>query len=259
MIQIYTRLLFTWLCCGICTAPVMAVEMEPSLGAIFPMEVEGESVVTSYQVLLNKTVVLPEGTLLRCCFQMPEEDSADVKKKEKKNSIENTFSRKPIKVTSKDENFNPYREAVKERAFQTVWTNPDLFRGYFYKVQPDRYYVVYQTPGSDSPSFAQFFFPEGLFLVSDGDSIQVLSTEVDSRAARAGFQPGDTIHALEALELEGDLKRFLAHYLTVLQQNKLKGKNLEFSVSPPGSEERIRREIKLPLSIHSDPFGPIGG
>jgi len=223
------------------------------------MQVEGESVITSYQVLLNKTVVLPQGTLLRCCFQMPEENSADVKKKEKKNSLENTFSRKPIKVSSKDENFNPYREAVKDRAFKTVWTNPDLFRGYFYKVQPDRYYVVYQTPGSDSPSFAQFFFPEGMFLVSDGNTIHVLSVEVDSRATKAGFQPGDRIHSLEGLEFEGDLKRFLNHYLNVVKQNKVKGKNLVFNVSAKDSSERIAREIKLPMSINSDPFGPIGG
>lgn len=235
------------------------MEMEPSLGAVFPMTVEGDSIITTKSVLLNKTVVLPQGTILRCCFQMPEKDSADLKKKQKKNSIEQTFSRKPIKVSNKQEDYDPYREAIKDRAFQTVWNNPDLFRGYFYKVDPARYYLVYQLPGSPVPAFAQFFFPEGLFLVSDGTHIEVLSIEPASRSDAAGFQVGDRIHVLEGLELKGDLKRFLSHYLTSLKQNKLKGQPLQFSVSPAEStEKRVIREIRLPLSIHADPFGPIG-
>jgi len=244
-----------WLamCCAIPT-PIQGKDMEPSLGAIFPMEALGESVTTSYHVLLNKTVILPKDTILRCCFQMPEDNSADVRKKEKKNTLENTFSRKPIKVTNKDENYNPYREAVKDRAFQTVWSDPDLFRGYFYKVQSDRYFLVYHVPGADNPTFAQFFFPEGLFLVSDGEHVQVLSVQIESRGAAAGFKAGDRIHALEGLELKGDL-----NYLSVVKKNKLQSAGLEFSVIPKGSEEPTVREIKLPLSIHSDPFSPIGG
>ncbi|MEM6885832.1 MAG: hypothetical protein AAF571_12435 [Verrucomicrobiota bacterium] len=237
----------------------LATDMEPSLGSIFPLALKDESVKTANHILLNKTVILPEGTTLRCCFQMPEENSADVKKKEKKNNLENTFSRKPIKVSSKDENFNPYREAVKERAFQTVWTNPDLFRGYFHKVQAERYYLVYQLPGSDAATFAQFFFPEGLFLASDGEYIRVLSVQIDSRGAQAGFLPGDRIHALEDLELKGDLKLFINHYLSTVKKNKLKGVGLSFQVSPKESDDKINREVKLPLSLHSDPFGPIGG
>lgn len=232
--------------------------MTPSVGETFPLILQEESVLSSKRVLLNKQTVLPAGTLLRCCFQMPEKNSADLKRKQKKNSIENTFSRKPIKVTSKNEDFDPYREAVKDRAFKTIWKQPDLFRGYFYKVDASRYYLVYQLPGAETPAFAQFFFPEGLFLCAAEGQIEVLSVQVGSRAEAAGFSAGDRVHSLEDIELNGDLKLFLSHYHRILKKNKLSGKGLNFQVSPLDGTEVVTREIKLPLSISSDPFGPIG-
>ncbi len=232
--------------------------MEPSLGSIFPMTQSGESVITTRSVLLNKQTILPQGTILRCCFQMPEKNSADLKKKEKKNSIENTFSRKPIKVNNKDEDYDPYAEAVKDRAFKTTWSNPDLFRGYFYKVAPTSYYLVYQVSEADEAAFAQFFFPEGLFLASDGETIEVLSVQAGSRGAESGFLAGDQIHWLDDVEFKGDLKLFLSHYLSLSKKNKLSGESLNFQVSIKDSSEKVVRKIDLPLSIHSDPFGPIG-
>jgi hypothetical protein len=236
---------------------LLADEMEPSLGLSFPMTAEGEAVVTTKAVLINKQTILPVGSLLRCCFQMPESNSADVKKKEKKNNLENTFSRKPIKVTSKDNDFNPYAEAVKDRAFETVWSNPDLFRGYFHKIDPARYFLVFQKTGTTEPAYAKFFFPEGLFLASDGEQIEVISVQAGSRSQEAGFTAGEKIHTLEGLELNGDLKLFLSHYLSVMKKNKLSGTGLIFDVSAPDQADHFSRTISLPLSIHSDPFGPV--
>ncbi|MEM6821552.1 MAG: hypothetical protein AAF558_06395 [Verrucomicrobiota bacterium] len=235
-----------------------AVEtLEPSLGVAFPIKTQGQTVLVERSILLNKERILPAGTLLRVCFQPPEQNDKDVRRKETRNNLENTFSRKPIKVSSRDQEYNAYYEALKDRAFATVWTDPNLFRGYFHKIDYDRYFLVYQEPGEEEPKFAKFFFPEGLFLSSNEGIIEVLAIKTGSRAMQAGFKAGDKIYSFEGTALEGNLKTFITSYIKAQQTNPLTGKPLRFMVSTTENPEPHERNIRLPLSINSDPFAPV--
>jgi len=231
--------------------------LEPSLGVAIPLAQEGESVVLQKSIALNKTEVLPAGTVLRTCFQPPPPDGKEVRRKESKERLESTFSRKPIDVSSLENQTSAYKEAVKSMAFSTVWTNPDLFRGYFHKVAHDRYYLVYQKPGATDPGFSRFFFPEGLFLASGDDDIEVLAVEKGSRSQEAGFSPGDRILTFNGNDTGNDLQGFLGQYVRATKSGPGSDRFLKFKVTREGLNEPIERTIALPMSIHADPFGPV--
>lgn len=249
--------LYLAIACLYCSSYSLFAALEPSLGVAFPLAQENESVILQKSIALNKTEVLPAGTILRTCFQPPPPDGKEVRRKESKERLESTFSRKPIDVSSLENQTTAYKEAVKSMAFSTVWTNPDLFRGYFHKVAHDQYYVVYQKPGATDPGFSRFFFPEGLFLASGENGIEVLAVEQDSRAREAGFSAGDQILAFNGIETGSDLQGFLARYVQTTQSGPGGNRFLKFKVTREDLSEPVERTISLPMSIHADPFGPI--
>jgi hypothetical protein len=242
-----------------CSLPILplAAALEPSLGIAVPLTQEGESVVLAQDIILNKTETLPAGTVLRTCFQPPPPDDKAVRKKESRERLERTFSRKPIDVSSKDNEMTAYKAVLKELAFSTVWTDPDFFRGYFHKITHDRYYLVYQRPGATQPGFSQFFFPEGLFLAAGDGCIEVLAVETGSRAEEAGFLAGDQIHAFNGIETGSDLQSFLPRYVEDAKSRPGGNRFLTFSVTTPENPEPFARKIPLPMSINADPFGPL--
>jgi len=217
---------------------------------------EGEVRVTR-DILLNPGRILPAGTRLRTCFEPPAVDSAEVRRKETRQNLEQTFSRKPITVSSQDVETNAYREAVKEKAFNVIWENPDLFRGFFHKVPYDRYYLVYQLNPQAAPEFDQFQFPDGLFFAAGEETVDVLAVETKSRAEAAGFRAGDRIHLIDGQAFRPDLKTFMGLYLELSERQKQDSRPLTFEVSREDQPERFQRVLRLPLSLQADPFAPI--
>ncbi|MGF1677696.1 MAG: hypothetical protein ACFCUX_00720 [Candidatus Methylacidiphilales bacterium] len=254
--MIFPRLLplFGTLCLIGVMLPALGADMEPTLGMSFPLEQVEDRVLTSKNVLINKSTILPRGTWMRICFMPPEENSSDVRQKDKKNALENTFSRKPIKVTHTDPLDSAFQQAFRDRAFASTWSEINLFRGFMHKVNPSRYYVTYQR-SEEQANYAPLFFPEGLFLASDEQGIEILSVDSSSRAAQAGFQAGQRLVSLEGLALGNDLATFLSHYFTIAEKNSLSGEALKFELLEAGSSTAVKKEIQIPRSLRSDPFG----
>ncbi|NJL19049.1 MAG: hypothetical protein HC901_01720 [Bdellovibrionaceae bacterium] len=163
---------------------------QPSLGVAIPLVLNNSTVLLANDFLLNKNTLLPAGTQLISCFEPPKPKDADVDMKGKKATLENTFSRKPSKISSLSEEErqqnNAMMRAAAERAFGETWTDATRFQVYFHQLPPERYWVAFLRPNQPKPEIGQIEHWDGMYLGAQDHAVVVLSVEPDSRASRAG-------------------------------------------------------------------------
>jgi hypothetical protein len=228
---------------------------EPSLGLAVPLKQGGEQVLVSQKFLLNNNAIIQPGDQIRVIFPRPEVTDKDVRMKNSKKNIENTFSRQPGKVGNHEDEYTQsaiYRAAL-DRATKTVWKDELWFRGYLDRMDLTNNILVFQHPGSDQLTVDLFSFPQDLFLGENGGKITVLAVRKESQSAKLGISAGATLTAMNGKPL-ADLEDFRSRYFQEKQTLEEQNQPMTMTFILKGENTPKDITFKLPTSLNSNPL-----
>jgi C-terminal processing protease CtpA/Prc len=229
---------------------------EPSLGLAFPLEQKDGSVRIPIPIMISLDCVVPAGSVARTLWQMPQPDDREVRKANKRKDLEQSYSRKPIKVQNqdKDDLHAAQVKVAQERALGTVWTEAIKFQAVLHRLRMEDYFFTYQDSQTGAMESRSFQFPDGLFLGDKGGAIEVLAVQHDSRAQKVGMKAGMRIVSVNGKETSG-----MAVFQKILTEASVDrdktGNPVLFKVVGKDGGEPIEIGIRPPPSFNR-PFDP---
>ncbi|MDR1304681.1 MAG: hypothetical protein LBK76_05605 [Verrucomicrobiales bacterium] len=223
---------------------------DPSLGLAMPLRQGDEQVLVTQKFLLNHNVIISAGDQLRVIFPRPEVIDRDVRMKNSRKNLENTFSRQPSKIGNPNEEQTQsaiYRAAL-DRATKTVWKHELFTRGYLDRMELTNNILVFQHPGAEQLTVDLLSFPQDLFLGETDGQIVVLAVRKGSQSQQLGIGAGATLTAMSGQPFAG-LEDFRDRYFDEKQHLIKQNQPLTMTFILKG--ETAPRDItyKLPRSL----------
>lgn len=225
------------------------LETDPILANAFPMEEKENTVFLSQAILLNKQVI-PQGSVLRVLYVMPQIGDNEVRQEIIKRQQERVYSRTPSKVQQIE---SPIITAAKKLATETRWSTVQLFKLKLANQSTPDLKLVYQERPEANPQEVPLSFLHGLFLGEKSGKISILAVERRSATAYAGFLAGDQMIRIGAQKIEGSLSSFLKIYEEEKKNAEATPtRELLFEIIPPGQTTPITRRLKLAISLKTN-------
>ncbi|MDZ4789331.1 MAG: PDZ domain-containing protein [Blastochloris sp.] len=227
--------------------------LEPTLGQIFPVKLEGERLVVPYAVLLNLNDILPAGTAIHKLIQRPRQDDKDVKKR--KNMDFNTdkyaaVQRFAVEHREIDPNKSAVTLAVEDRAKGPSMTDEMKFRAYLHRAVTEDYYLAYDLPSGGERRIGQFEFPEGLFLAEKDGGVVVLAVGKGSMAERKGVLVGSVLKALNGIPLKS-LEDFRDRFFKEKTSKQQVGESVIMTILYAGQKQNTEVDFSSGRSLKS--------
>ncbi|MDD5262592.1 MAG: hypothetical protein PHD76_12175 [Methylacidiphilales bacterium] len=227
---------------------------DPSLGLAFPLKQDTGRVIVSQKVLLNYNVILQPGYVARVIFQRPEAHDRDVVLKNKKKSLEDTYSRQPTKLDRPDASAqSAIAQAAAQRANKNYWKDEMLFRGLLHKMNLENYFLVFEVPGSPDLLVEQLQLPEDLLLGEIDGKIYVLTLAKESIARKKGIVSGAQLLAYNGVNVKS-LEDFRDRYLKEKEEYRNAGKPLSMTFLLKDKTEPTTINFKTPHSLDDNPL-----
>jgi C-terminal processing protease CtpA/Prc len=227
--------------------------LNPSLGVVFPVQVQEGKLVLRSTMLLNGDDVLPAGTVLHKLFPRPKQDDKDVKSRKFKNYNTDKYAavqRAAIENREVDQDKSAVLKATMDRAGGEPMTDELKFRAMLHRMSIEEYYLAYDLAGQKDRRIGQFEFPEGLFLAEQNSRVLVLAVLPGSEADKLGILPGSWIQGLNGKPL-ASLVEFRDRYYKEKEEKKSRQEALVMKVSHPESGEVKDLEFQLKRSLGS--------
>lgn len=229
---------------------------EPSLGLVFPLEEQGDTVVASQSVLINPYTIIPKGARMLNVFEMPVPGDDDVKVADKpeRGIADSNFSRKGSHkfVNQKEDELSSLQKAALRRAFATVWNKKLSFQAAFHRLPGDRMRIVYQEKPDGDPLIRAFNPPQGLFLIEGEGFIEIAGTVKGSHAEKEGVPAKAQLLAVNDISLNGKLEIFLKHYAEEKEKKQKLNQPLNLTIRFESTTEPKVIAIPLPKTLQSN-------
>lgn len=205
--------------------------LDPSLGLVFPVKLEGEKLRLPFSVLLNLNDIIPAGTSIHKVIQKPRQDDKDVKMRKNKDYNTDKYAavqRFAIEHRENDPNKTAVMRAVEDRSKGDSMTDELKFRAFLHRSVIEEYYLAYDLPGGTERRIGQFEFPEGLFLSEQGGKVIVLAVGKDTLVEKNGVIAGSELKILNGSELKS-LEDFRSRYFKEKKQRQEMGEIMSMS------------------------------
>lgn len=236
----------------------MTSGLEPPLGQVVPLIEKNESIIVASPILLNLAAVVPENSVARTVFIMPERGDADVREASKHKGVnKDAFMRMQWEPAPSE--LTPLQRAAQERALGVVWKDLSHFRAALERFVNLTSRFVYQEPGSNDVKMELFDFPQGMFLGQQSGKVRVLALQKAGLAYSVGMRAGADILSINGQALNGTLKDFVEKYSAAYDKEKSASRRIDIAYLQKGEEKEKIFTISLPRSLDQDFWGHSDG
>ncbi len=201
-------------------------------------------------VLINQSVVIPAGSVMRFFYVRPYLPDDKVKLVDPKEHQAEAYSRNPTGIgVGPAVYISPQMEATLRAAHKTVLPNLTSFKAALELINSTDMRVVYLRPGAQDISDEAFNFIDGLILGEKDGAVTVLGTVKGGDGDRAGFLAGDRIETFNGQDLKGSLATFADLFQQAGKTTIGEQKPYIFHVQRPSSATSLDLSIRPPPSL----------
>ena len=233
------------------------VHMRPEFPLVFPLTTTGKNnteVTVKYPVMINPTVVLKPGMVLRVLYilnSVNSDGSTDLVLAHH-GALEDSYGRASNGESDPDTKKMPTEVAHEIEGYRkTAWDVPNNFVLAMAQYPTDLMHLIYSPTGKTQDLHDErFSFFDGLFVGSPSGTVTVIAVEKESKADAAGIKAGDEIVAVGGISTQNDLSTFASAYSTakkVAMDNEVSSYTM--TIRPGGKGDTRTAVVPLPPKI----------